>query len=144
VVVVNFVWDRSSEAVKEVVVGPPRGCFRTSDVAKGTLKGYARSITAVDDGEGPYGRQLGVDKVQKTNDGGRFSVLVRHRGWRLRWLCGPVPARILEEYCWLVRQCAPLCGLSGTVFARSPSEDDGLVERPTLGCLYPSLLCVEK
>ena len=52
-----------------VVVEHPRGCFRTSGVATETLGRCAKSVIAVGDGDGPYGRQMAmaVDKVQKTN-----------------------------------------------------------------------------
>lgn len=63
-----------------VVVVRPRGCFRRSGVAMETLGGRARSIIAVDDGDGPYGRQMAADKVEKRNTVGRFSVSVMEYG----------------------------------------------------------------
>jgi hypothetical protein len=74
-VVVGLVLDRPSRAVREVVVGRPRGCFRRSGVGTETLGRRARSIIAAEDGDGPYGRQMAVDKVEKqTNTVGAFPL----------------------------------------------------------------------
>lgn len=56
------------------------------------LAGCARWIIAVDDGDGPYGRQMGVDKVEKTNTVGAFPFPSRHPVWRVDSLCGRVLA----------------------------------------------------
>ena len=58
--------DRSSRAVRVVVAGRRRGCFRRSGGATEALGRYAGSTIAPEDGDGPYGRPLVVvDKVQK-------------------------------------------------------------------------------
>jgi len=112
--------DRPSKAVRAVAVGNPRGCFQTSGVARETLGGCARSIIAVDDGDGPYGRQMEVDKVGQGSEVSIRSALFRFR----RPPHGGSIASVVQ--CWheygkyylLVSQSCSLAGLN----ARSPSE----------------------
>lgn len=64
--------DRGSAAARAGVVGRRRGCFQTSGGAReafGVVWAGSTIAADDDDGDGPYERQMAVDKVQRLVQG---------------------------------------------------------------------------